>query len=652
MARILEMNSFNRNRLASRTAEVIHATLSLTSPSREQGFDFFYPIRETLFTQREDCKVDTGVIAELQPSLNLLLQYFIVGSCKNDSEVDSDMKAVVMALYGDLLPSYAPVKLGRESLLRASQTEVATIFASNITHGLSHSMVKTLQPSSTEVRVRFMVAPDDDKAWDEYFTFIALSIFAQTACISREPEKRILHGIVRFAAYRSISLQDECSIAVTAISLLLFYYKHLGQEKFVRSLLSFLGPEMLGRLFEKCLYWENPNGDVCLLYHVQVQLVSLLIQSITDLQNDIDDSLAHVVMGLTGWSLSRQTQALSKPFSKQSLNDFCPYPNVLDGIVHIISDSLGLLNVDIQDAIKVSTQNPMKVSQNQNYLAMRCLEFLYLFLSAKTPTVTTEAWSIRNICVLTKLRHIGFWEKTLAGLCESPLSNSLLLHQLSYTLQGIAIGLLYSNEFDLQGIFNKFVTAYCLVHDSQDVLNEGSIPSERQSSLAHFSKSSALLFRVLILIGCKRGLVGSRDILTLVQILLNLNSNSQLMLSHSSTVFWLIGQIIRLNQCDGPEMISLIYLILHEIGNYDSPDGKLDECIGILSCALSALIIHFLPILCTVSISETVINLQPSLRTLEKLSASSRSDNLRECTRSALFCLDYLIAEGKEETSA
>ena len=159
------------------------------------------------------------------------------------------MKAVAFALYGDYLPSYGPVKLSRDSVLRTTQTDIVAAFASNVPHGLSHSISKSLQTPSSEFPLRCIVSQYDDKAWKEYFSFNALRIFHQVTCISGIAERKLLHRVVPLLAYRSLSLQNEYAISDLASSLLCFLYKQIGQEKLVRS----CNPETLTRAFEKCL---------------------------------------------------------------------------------------------------------------------------------------------------------------------------------------------------------------------------------------------------------------------------------------------------------------------------------------------------------------------------------------------------------------
>lgn len=734
IAWLLEMKSPKRIRLISRAAEVVHSAISLLSPTCEQRLEAFSLIQDSLFIQREDITINSRAIAELQPALDLLIQYFITAIHDDNCMVDSDMKAVAIALFGDLVPSYPPVKVGRESLLRASQSDVGTLFASSIPHGLSHSMVKSLQPPTTESDDHFMASSDDDNAWKEYFILLNLRIFSYIAYFSRESEKRIIHGapvISRFVAHRSVTLTNEYEISATAVCLLLHISKQLPQRKFVVSLCGSTGPEYLTRVFVKCLSWENINGELHILHSLKVQLVSLLINSITDVQNDVEDSLAHAVMGLTGWSLSRQTQALIKPFSKRNLNDFSPYHNILDEILNIISDSSSLSD------------------QSSAVLVSKSFEFLYRFLSTESQSSMTQSWSLAKQCVVAKLQLVGFWEKTLTALGGSfntIISNlygfqssshdyqhlkkaCTLFHCISWTLKCLCIEyrsvhnsdiIGYGGPWNLQGIFNTFLAIYDGLLDVmnrtvkfspiQDVIEamqiQGSIPLEQLEgpfdvcsgfqtiniqklsdfllkqpshgeekigpyirwandwnvnvefacASSHLSKTSAVFIRVIILIGYHRGTVGTNDILSLLNILLNKAKlfqsaplAPQVLSSLSSTVFWLVGQIISISECDSQDVLSLIHLILHVIGLYETPDGLLDECVAILSCALSALILHFWPTLSTLSFLD-VVDLEPTLRNLEKISVSGHGDNLaiRKCTRSALSCLTRLMVEGKE----
>jgi len=205
-----------------------------------------------------------------------------------------------------------------------------------------------------------------------------------------------------------------------------------------------------------------------------------------------------------------------------------------------------------------------------------------------------------------------------------------------------------------QGILNSFLYIYCsLLESATDGFQAMSInDGSTETSLTHFSESAALFFRVRVLIGYKCGVVGKRDIQSLLEILLQIRSISttQLMLSHSNIVIWLIGQLTKFDEYDGHDILSLIYLVLHVIGLYDSGYGCHDEFIGVLSCGITSLVMQFWPILCTLSLSETLTSVEPSVRILERVSQSNSPENVTttERVKSALSCLAYLSSEGKE----
>jgi len=132
-------------------------------------------------------------------------------------------------------------------------------------------------------------------------------------------------------------------------------------------------------------------------------------------------------MGLTGWSLSRQTRVLGKSFSKQSLTDF---PCAFDCILNIVTISL-------------SARSYLSVVMDD-----KGIELLHDFLNQKTPSKHSLQ---AKICVVAKLRVTGYWEKTLLALQDDVISimemNSshssrytkyapmlgLVLHQTSWT---------------------------------------------------------------------------------------------------------------------------------------------------------------------------------------------------------------------------
>ena len=703
--------------------------------------------------------MDPTVIAELQNSLDLLSQYFVSMSHdhKDKSDVDSKSKAIAMALYGDLLPSYAPVKLVRETVLGSGQSDLGTLFPSNIPHGLYHSFVEPLHSPPMESifdwsnSICFTASPDDDTPWHEYVVYLSLHIFCVVT--AREPEfytmkplydftsfiqtlkVRLIHAapmIARFVAFRSSSMKDEFCIAATALSLLLHSSRQLSHQSFVRTLCgsSVTGPEYLTRVFVTSLSWEHQNGDVNKLCRLKLKLIDMLKSSLTADATSVEDSLSHTVMGLTGWSLSYQTVALNKPISKQRLKDFSPYPNVLDAILTLITVSL--------------------TSADRSFLVLAAasLEFLYRFLSTDIST-TSQSWSQAKQCVISKLRLMGFWEKTLLTLTDtlkftlSSQNDSIrlrrefsLLHGISWTLKCFCIEYMAAHDHDffgsdskliLHGQINSFLKVYYGLIDTvrhiprvspiQDLINAphllGHIPLERVEgpfdicsgfqvinmqkfsdilkastnrdnieepyirwahdwnmnvefacAHAHLSKSSTLFLRVIILLGCYHEVVDVHAILSLISILLSramiepcheLNSQSiefesralaQALLPISHAVLWLIevlGQVPSNRECDSHELLTVVYLFLHTIRILETPDGLLDECVGILSCALSSFLLLFWPTLSPLSLSDSV-DLKPCLGYLEKISTSNHCNTItiRDCTKSALVCLEYL----------